>query len=151
MLCTKAIVSPELNDVLYIFLTRFKDHLENKTLHKMCYYFSKVDLKEYRESIRIKSVEDYEIALVDSGYDIIVIYWNYIVERKYFGFRFNIENKHLKITVPPQIRQPAVTLENNSDNARKLKKLLHLYPPDKTGKSTIPEELLEALIPPKPD
>jgi len=146
MLYTKKIVTPELNDVLYKFLKRFRKHLENDTLHKMYYYFSKADMKNYNESIRIKNIRKYEIVLVNDEYNILVVYLNKNDEIETFDFKFKIENNHLKITKPPRKRPDAYIFKKDSDQARKLKELLRLYPPDRTGKSTIPKELIDALI-----
>ncbi|HHE37657.1 MAG TPA: sigma-70 family RNA polymerase sigma factor [Candidatus Cloacimonetes bacterium] len=146
MIGTKKIVTPELNNVLYKFLTRFKKNLEESTLHKMYKYFSMADLKDYHGTIKIKETENYEIKLKDCEYQIIVLYQNDDDIREAFDFKFKIENNHLKITAPPKKKTIAATLKNDSEQADKLKELLHLYPPDRTGKSTIPKELLDALI-----
>ncbi len=146
MLCTKKIVTPELNNVLYKFLSRFKKNLEDNTLHTMYRYFSQSDLKDYTETFNIKEIENYEIRMNDCEYQIIVIYKNDNNFKETFDFKFKIENNHLNVTAPPKKKTISASFNKDSDQARELKKLLHLYPPDRTGKSTIPKELLDALI-----
>ena len=146
MMGTKKIVTPELDNLLYKFLSRFKKNLEDNTLHKMYRYFTQDDLKDYHETFDIKEIDTYEIRINAGEYHIIIVFSNNNDKTETFDFKFKIENHHLKITAPPRKKPIAAIIDRDSEIAREMKRLLHLYPPDRTGKSTIPKELIDALI-----
>ena len=61
MMCTTEILTPQVKNLIYLFLRRFKENLEAGTLNKMYYYFSKTDLKEFDETIKIKKLIDMKL------------------------------------------------------------------------------------------
>lgn len=146
VICTIKIVTPDLDNVVYKFLTGFKKHIEGNTLHKMNRYFSKQVLQSYQETFDIKAIDNYEIELDKDEYKVYVTYDNYNDETEVFEIGFKIKNRRLKITKPPKKKEDAVVLPKNSPYAKALFKLMNLYPPDPSGKSTIPKDLLDNLV-----
>ena len=144
---SKKVVTPQLNNLIRKFLNRFKTNLENKTLHKMYYYFSDKDLKNYNPDYDIEKIIDYEIELNKSIYKVWVFFKNKKNESDSFFIEFYINEKNfLKIITPPTKPKQFIKIETNSLAGKKIKELLDKYPPDKSGKSQIPPELLEEII-----
>ena len=144
---SKKVVTPQLNNLIRKFLNRFKTNLENKTLHKMYYYFSDKDLKNYNPDLEIDKIMDYDIRIIDSKYKVWVFYTDKNSNPESFYIEFFIdERNHLKIVTPPTKTKTFIRLKTNSDEGQKLLKLLNKYPESKTGIKNIPPELLEEII-----
>ena len=147
VIATKKIVTPKLNDLITKFLLRFKENLENKSLNKMYYYFSEVDLKKYNPSYEIKKILDYEIRLTESVYKVWVFFKNKQNQGDSFYIEFYIdENNHLKIITPPTRPKKIIKLDSNSIEAQKIKELLKKSPVDRNGKTKYPIEELEKIL-----
>jgi len=73
---TKRIVTPQLNALIMMFLTRFKENLENNSLHKMHYYFSEIELNKYNPDYSIKKILNFEIEINDSVYIVWLFFKN---------------------------------------------------------------------------
>jgi DNA-directed RNA polymerase specialized sigma24 family protein len=140
VITTKKILSPQINNIIRKFLLRFKSHLENNTLNKMFYYFSKKDLGNYKPRFYIKKVLDYEVVLRDSIYSIHVVFTNEKDMDESFFFSFTVENNSLKVLQPPTPHKEHYQI--SGEDAEILFTLLQKYPEDSTGRHNIPEEEL---------
>ena len=144
---TKKIVTPRLNSLIMMFLSRFKTNLENNSIHKMHYYFSEVDLKNYNPDYSIKKILNYEIKINDSVYIVWVFFKNKLDKLESFYIKFFINDKnHLKIITPPTKPKRSVNIKVNSVEGRLIKELLKKYPQKKDGSMGIPPELLEQIL-----
>lgn len=144
---SKKIVTPQLDNQIVKFLKRFKNNLEAGTLEKMYYYFSEVDLSNYKKDIHIKEILEYEIELVNSIYKAWIIYHDYSDVIQAFIIKFRINEKNmLKILSPPAPSKKAISIDIDSDMGTILTELLEKYPPDKSGQQTIPAEMIEKLL-----
>ena len=143
VISTKKILSPQIDDIIRKFFLRFKKHLENNTLNKMFYYFSKKDISNYKPQFDIKKVLDYDVMLEDSIYTIHVVFTNIQDESESFYFSFTVENNSLKVLQPPTPHQEHYHL--NSEDAEILFDLLKKYPEDNTGVHRLPDEELALL------
>jgi len=144
---TKKIVTPQLNALIMVFLTRFKENLENNSLHKMHYYFSEVDLKKYNPDYNIKRILNYEIEINDSIYIVWVFFKNKLNTLESFYIKFFINDKnHLKIITPPTKPKRFVNIKTNSDEGKLMKELLKKYPPKKDGSMGVPSELIAQIM-----
>jgi len=143
VITTKKILSPQINDIIKKFLLRFKSHLENNTLNKMFYYFSKKDISNYHPTFDIKEVLDYEVDLDDSIYTIHVVFTNKKNESESFYFTFTIENNALKVLQPPTPHQEHFRV--GIEDGEMILNLLDKYPEDSTGIHQIPDEELAIL------
>ena len=144
---SKKIVTPELDNLIYQFLRRFKQNLEAGTLEKMHYYFSEIDLNKFEKNIKIKKIIEYEIEKTGSKYKIWVFYYNFEGIAETFIIEFKVNEKgNLKILVPPKKdRNPAV-FSTDSNEGYLLLKLLNKYPIDKSGRPKIPKEEIEKIL-----
>ena len=142
---TQKIVTPELNNVLYKFLCRFKKNLEENTMHKMYRSFSKQDLENYNETIDIVKIKGWDIQKIGDEYFVMVIYLNSEGFKEAFDFKFTIANKNLKITRPPCKKKITASYKKGTPLHTELMKLKKMYPPDGQGRMTIPKELLDNL------
>ena len=144
---TKMIVTPQLDNLIYQFLLRFKKNLENNTLEKMHYYFSEVDLKNYNPSYEIKKILDYDIEINDKIYKAWVFFQNKQNVGDSFYIEFFIDDKnHLKIVTPPTKPQKLFIIEESSEEGKQIRKLLDTFPIDKSGRPKIPEEEMDKII-----
>ncbi len=143
VITTKKILSPQINDIIKKFLLRFKKHLENNTLNKMFYYFSKKDISNYNPQFNIKKVLDYEVVLDDAIYTIHVVFTNTQDEDESFYFSFTVENNFLKVLQPPTPHREHYQL--SGEDAEILLTLLKKYPEDSTGAHRVPDEELVLL------
>lgn len=143
---TKLIETPAIYTKLYDFFSSFKENLEHNTIYKMYKYFNKEDLVKYNETIKISETDNYEIILHNKEYIIYVTYFDFNKKIQSFEMSFKITNNRLKVTKPPKKRVETVALPKDSPLAKELYKYMQQYPPDKTGKSTIPKELLDKLV-----
>ena len=144
---TKMIVTPQLDNLIYQFLLRFKKNLENNTLEKMHYYFSEVDLKNYNPSYEIKKILDYDIEINDKIYKAWVFFQNKQNVGDSFYIEFFIDDKnHLKIVTPPTKPQKLFIIEESSEEGKQIRKLLDTFPIDKSGRPKIPEEEIDKII-----
>jgi hypothetical protein len=144
---TKMIVTPQLDNLIYQFLLRFKKNLENNTLEKMHYYFSEVDLKNYNPIYEIKEIIEYDIELSDSIYKAWVFYKNKHNEVVSFHIEFFVDDKnHLKIVTPPTKTKKIVVINEDSIEGKQIRKLLDTFPIDKSGRPKIPEEEIDKII-----
>jgi len=143
VITTKKILSPQINDIIKKFLLRFKKNLENNTLNKMFYYFSKKDISDYKPQFNIKKVLDYEVNLKDSIYKIHVVFTNIHDESESFYFSFTVEHNSLKVIQPPTPHQEhyQVSIEDTA----LIMDLLKRYPEDSTGVHNVPDEELQLL------
>ncbi|MCD4818860.1 MAG: hypothetical protein K8S23_09225 [Candidatus Cloacimonetes bacterium] len=146
IITSKKLISPSLNTHVINFFKEFKENLENRTLHKMYYYFSEIDLKKYNPDVQIKELVDYEINITNNIYTAHVIFKNYDNEPQSFYIKFHIKGKNrLKIITPP-------TPDNlhffsfNRESGKQLIKLLEQYPENREGYSKIPKELIAKII-----
>lgn len=145
VIATKKIVTPQLNDIIMKFLIRFKRNLEEGSLDKMYYYFSRKDLNNYNPCFNIVKVRDYEILLKESIYTIHVFFNNKEGNVDSFNFSFCVDKNHLKIVTPPTPPQKITMIELNSKDGQKIKELLKKNPEDKKGTHTISGEDLKIL------
>jgi hypothetical protein len=147
IIASEKIVTPKLNDLITVFLKRFKTNLENKTLSKMYYYFSEVDLKKYNPGFEIIKIIDYRLNLHDNIYTVYVLFEtkNEDVQSFYIKFYIN-EKNHLKIIAPPTKIKKPVMIDIESDKGMKIKQLLDKYPENRTGMSKIPKGELEKIL-----
>ncbi|MFC1898201.1 sigma-70 family RNA polymerase sigma factor [Candidatus Cloacimonadota bacterium] len=144
---SKKIVTPELDNMIYQFLRRFKQNLEAGTLEKMHYYFSEVDLNNFDKNIKIKKIIEYEIEKLSSKYKAWVFYTNLHDIAEYFYIEFYIDdNNHLKVTTPPTKKSELVVIKKDSAEGKELSDLLEKYPLDKSGQPKIPKEELENIL-----
>jgi hypothetical protein len=143
VIATKKILSPQINDIIKKFLLRFKKHLENNTLNRMFYYFSKKDLGNYKPRFDIKKVLDYEVELDDSIYSIHVVFTNKKGMDESFYFSFTVENNSLKVLQPPTPHQEHLQLSIEETNM--ILGILNKYPEDSKGVHNLPDDELELL------
>ena len=144
---TKMIVTPQLDNLIYQFLLRFKKNLENNTLEKMHYYFSEVDLKNYNPSYEIKKILDYDIEINDKIYKAWVFFKNNLDVFDSFYIEFFVDDKnHLKIITPPTKTKKMFIIEQESEEGKQIRKLLDTFPIDKSGRPKIPEEEIDKII-----
>ena len=144
---SKRIVTPELDNLIYQFLRRFKKNLEAGTLTKMHYYFSEVDLKNYKSDLKISKICDYEILIKNSQYWVYVFYRNDTGQLCSLYIKFIIDlQKHLKIIQPPTKVENYKVIHINSLEGKTLKQLLAIYPIQKSGCTSIPDEEIEKLL-----
>ncbi len=144
---SKRIVTPQLNNLIIKFLTRFKKNLENGKLNKMYYYFSKIDLSKYNLKYDLKKIIDYDINLTESIYKVWVFYKNHRDETDSFYIEFEIdETNHLKILTPPTKPKKVHKIDANSTEGMRLIKMMNTYPIGKTGRPIIPDEEIEKII-----
>ncbi|MDP8267333.1 MAG: hypothetical protein P9L97_01275 [Candidatus Tenebribacter davisii] len=147
VIATKKIVTPQLNKLIIDFLKSFKKNLEENTLEKMYYYFSKVDLNKFNPTYEIKKIVEYEIEFNDSIYKVWVFFQNNNNESDSFYIRFVIdEKKHLKILTPPQKSEKMFKFNKDSEEGKKILQMLKSAPVDKTGLSQFSSEELEKLL-----
>jgi hypothetical protein len=144
---TKMIVTPQLDNLIYQFLKRFKKNLENNTLEKMHYYFSEVDLNNYNPTYEIKEILEYDIDLNDSIYKAWVFFQNKhnVIDSFYIDF-FVDDKNYLKIVTPPTKTKKIVIIEPESEEGKQIRKLLDTFPIDKSGRPKIPEEEMDKII-----
>ena len=144
---TKKIVTPQINSLIMIFLARFKKNLENNSLYKMHYYFSKVDLKNYNPDYSIKKIINYEIEINDSIYTVWIFFKNKQNKLESFFIRFFINDKnHLKIITPPTKPKRSVNIKVNSNEGKLIKELLKKYPAKRDGSMGVPSELIAQIM-----
>lgn len=143
---TRAIETPKINSRLYNFLRSFKKNLENNTLHKMNRYFGMQHLQDFQANIKISEIDNYEMQLIDNEYTVLVAYLNINSKFEVFDFRFRIDNHQLKVTKSPKKKKIEAEIKKDSPLALEFNKLMKLYPPERTGKSTIPDELIHKLV-----
>ena len=143
IIATKKIITPEINNIITKFLLRFKEHLENNTLDKMFYYFSKKDIGKYKPSFHIEKVLDYEVQLKDSIYSIHVVFTNKKGMDESLYFSFTVENNFLKVLQPPTPHQEHLQL--SIDEADMILNMLKQYPEDSTGVHNLPDDELQLL------
>jgi len=144
---SKKIVTPQLNDTLIKFLKSFKENLEADTIEKMYYYFSKVDLSNYKKDIQIKEILEYEIELDNSQYKAWILYTDLSDSIQSFTLEFEVDSKNqLKILSPPLPSPKLMVLETDSNQGKLLLDLMNKYPPDKSGQPSIPPEELDKLM-----
>ncbi len=144
---TKMIVTPQLDNLIYQFLLRFKKNLENNTLENMHYYFSEVDLKNYNPSYEIKKILDYDIEINDKIYKAWVFFKNNLDVFDSFYIEFFVDDKnHLKIITPPTKTKKMFIIEQESEEGKQIRKLLDTFPIDKSGRPKIPEEEIDKII-----
>ncbi len=147
VIATKKIVTPQVNNLIVKFLRRFKTNLENNSLEKMYYYFSEVDLKKYNPSYEIKKILDYEIELIDSIYKVWIFFKNKKDETDSFFIKFYIDKKnHLKILTPPQKPSNVFKFKEDSEEGKRILKILNSAPIDRTGVSKFSDEELEKIL-----
>lgn len=147
VIATKKIVTPQLNKLIVDFLRSFKRNLEENTLEKMYYYFSKIDLDNYDPSYEIKKIVDYEIELNKTVYKVWVFFKNNSGETDSFNIEFFIDDKnHLKILTPPQKSQKVFKFSKDSEEGKKILQLLNSSPEDKTGVNKFSSEELEKML-----
>ena len=145
VIATKKIVTPQLNDIIMKFLIRFKRNLEEGSLDKMYYYFSRKDLNNYNPCFNIVKVRDYEILLKESIYTIHVFFNNKEGNIDSFYFSFCVDKNRLKIVTPPTPPKKITMIESNSEDGHKIKELLEKNPEDKKGTHNISGEDLKIL------
>lgn len=144
---SKKIVTPQLDNTLIKFLKTFKENLEADSLEKMYYYFSKVDISNYKKEINIKEILEYDIKLDNSKYTAWIIYSDFSDSIQCFNFEFEVDKKNqLKILSPPMPASKTVVFEPKSNQAQMLENLINKYPPDKSGQPSIPPEELDRLM-----
>jgi len=143
VIATKKILSPQINDIIKKFLLRFKKHLENNTLNRMFYYFSKKDIGKYKPDFHIEKVLDYEVQLKDSIYSIHVVFTNEKGMDESFYFSFTVENNSLKVLQPPTPHQEHLQL--SIDEADMILNMLKQYPEDSKGVHNVPDDELALL------
>jgi RNA polymerase sigma-70 factor, ECF subfamily len=144
---SKRIVTPELDNQIYQFLRRFKKNLEAGTLEKMHYYFSEVDINEYKQTFKIRKIFNYDINLNDSVYKTWVFFKNENDDIDTFFVDFYVDkNNHLKILSPPTRVNGIIIIEPESSEGKQIKSLLNSYPIDKLGRPKIPNEELNKII-----
>ena len=146
IVCTKKIVTPALDNVLYKFLKSLRENMNAGTLYKMHYYFSKDMIKKIDDTMDIVETINYEIAVEDGIYSICVLYMNSIQETNAFEFSFMFEANRLKVTKAPFTRKLGFCFVPGTPAYEEFEQLRKLYPPDKSGKSTVPQEQIEAII-----
>ncbi|MCK4655096.1 MAG: sigma-70 family RNA polymerase sigma factor [Candidatus Cloacimonetes bacterium] len=129
VIASKKIVTPQLENLINNFLRSFRINLKNETLEKMYYYFSEVNLKNYKPSFDIKKIVEYSIQFNDYVYKILVIFKNQNGDIDSFSFEFYIDNKnYLKIKKLPQKPKKMIRISINSDEGKKIVELLRMYP-----------------------
>jgi DNA-directed RNA polymerase specialized sigma24 family protein len=147
VVASEKILSPRLENMIMKFLKSFKYHVENNSIYKMYYYFSEIDLKKYNPDFEIDKIVDYRLNLKENIYTVYVGFTTKKNEVDSFYVKFIINDKnHFKIVTPPQKMKKAISFDANSKAANEIRKLLHKYPEDRTGISTIPKEELEKIL-----
>jgi RNA polymerase sigma factor (sigma-70 family) len=144
---SKRIVTPQLDNLIYQFLQRYKENLENDTLPKMHYYFSKIDIQKYKQDIHIKRIIEYDIELHESIYKVWAIYENQQDQAESCYIEFYIDEKnHLKILTPPTQPKKVVAINADSYLGKKISELINSYPLNKAGHPKIPKGEIEKII-----
>jgi len=147
VIATKKIVTPQLDKLIVDFLQSFKKSLEENSLEKMYYYFSKIDLDNYNPTYDISKIVDYEIKLTNSIYKVWVFYKNNSNETDSFYIEFLIDDKnHLKIITPPQKSEKVFKFDKDSEEGKKILQMLNSAIVDKTGVSRFSSEELEKIL-----
>lgn len=147
VIATKEIVTPQLNKLIIDFLQSFRKNLEENSLEKMYYYFSKIDLDNYNPTYDISRIVDYEIELKNTFYKVWVFYKNNSNETDSFYIEFFIDDKnHLKILTPPQKSEKVFKFSEDSEEGKKILQMLNSAPIDKTGVSRFSTEELEKIL-----
>jgi len=147
VIATKKIVTPQLDKLIVDYLQSFKKNLEENSLEKMYYYFSKIDLDNYNPTYDISKIVDYEIKLTNSIYKVWVFYKNNSNETDSFYIEFFIDDKnHLKILTPPQKSEKVFKFNKDSEEGKKILKMLNSATIDKTGVSRFSSEELEKIL-----
>lgn len=147
VIATKKIITPRINDLIVKFLKSFKINLEENSLEKMYYYFSEVDLKKYNPSYEIEKIIDYEIELINSIYEVWIIFKNKDNVNDSFFIKFFIDDKnHLKILTPPQKSEKVFKFDTDSEEGKKILQMLNSATVDKTGVSRFSTEELEKIL-----
>jgi DNA-directed RNA polymerase specialized sigma24 family protein len=143
---TKAVLSPQVKNLIYLFLKRFKKNLEAGTVNKMYYYFSEVEKNNIDKTLDIASVENYEIEVKNGLYTLAVLYSTSANQINAFELSFKILRNHLKVFRLPEILKKGGTFDPNTEAYEKLKKLKNQYPPGKDGESRVPKELIDEIV-----
>ncbi len=144
---SKKIVTPELDNLIYQFLRRFKQNLEAGTLEKMYYYFSEIDLSEFNMKYDVIRIIDYDIVFKDSMYKVWTFYEDSQNNLDSFFIEFFIDPKNsLKIKTPPTKTKKIVTIEPDSDEGMKLKELFDQFPIGINGHPSIPQDEIKKII-----
>ena len=147
VIVTKKIITPKINDLIVKFLKSFKINLEENSLEKMYYYFSKIDLDNYNPTYEISKIVDYEIKLTNSIYKVWVFYKNKNNDTDSFYIEFFIDDKnHLKILTPPQKSEKVFKFNKDSEEGKKILQMLNSATIDKTGVSKFSTEELEKIL-----
>ena len=143
---SKEILTPQVSNLIYMFLRSFKEHTDTNSVHDMYYYFSRTHFKYFRDDIHIKKVGKYGVDLKNHVYTILVSYIDYQDKKNLFDMKFMVENNHLYVLQVPCIMQSAASFPLDSEAAKEIKNLISLYPPNRKGVLTIPKEIIEDLI-----
>ncbi|MFC1898203.1 hypothetical protein ACFLYJ_01395 [Candidatus Cloacimonadota bacterium] len=144
---SKKIVTPELDNLIYQFLRRFKQNLEAGTLDKMHYYFSEIHISNFVNNIKIKKIIEYGIEKVGIKYKVWVFYYNFEGVAETFIIEFKINEKgNLKIITQPKKFNNPIVFNTDSDEGQRILALLNKYPEDKTGRPKIPKEEIEKIL-----
>ena len=113
----------------------------------MYYYFSEVNLKNYKPSFDIKKIVEYIIQLNDYVYKILVIFKNQNGDIDSFSFEFYIDNKnHLKIKKLPQKSKKMIRISINSEEGKKIVELLRMYPENRKGFIDLPKDEIQRIL-----
>ena len=147
VIATKKIVTPKLNKLIVDFLQSFKKNLEENTLEKMYYYFSKIDLDNYNPTYEILKIVDYEIELNNTIYKLWVFFKNKNNETDSIYIEFFIDDKnHLKILTPPKKSEKVFKFDADSEEGKKILQMVNSATIDKTGVSKFSTEELEKIL-----
>ncbi|MCK4956711.1 MAG: sigma-70 family RNA polymerase sigma factor [Candidatus Cloacimonetes bacterium] len=144
---SKKVVTPQLNDLIKAFLKRFKQHVENDSLNKMFYYFSKIDINKYNFEFDINKILDYEISLNKSIYKTWVGFKDSNNIPKSFKMSFLIDEKnYLKIVSPPKLIEQMKILHIKSTKGQELINILNIVPDDLSGHPNLTKEKMDKLL-----
>jgi DNA-directed RNA polymerase specialized sigma24 family protein len=147
VISSKKIMTPKLNDQITKFLANFKTNLEQNTIHKMKRYFSEIDLQNIHLDFDIEKILDFELGIEDNIYTVYVFFETSAKEPDCLFIKFYVNDKNqLKIVVPPSRGKKLVTMDLNSEAAKKLLELLKKYPTNRFGRTDVPSEEVEKIL-----
>lgn len=146
-IATRKIIIPQLHEAVIQFIKRLKKNIENNTIEKMFYYFSEIDIKDYKPEFDIQKIRDYEVTLRDGIYTIYLFYQDSAEVMRNLNFSFHLNRKNqLKIIRLPKMARRLLHFENSTKTAQEIIKLLRNSPENGKGLIKINSDTLKQII-----
>jgi RNA polymerase sigma factor (sigma-70 family) len=146
-IATKKIIVPQMHEAIIQFVKRLKMNIESNTIEKMFYYFSEVNIADYKPEFDIRKIKEYEVILRNGKYTIYLFYLDSEnkINNIYFTFYLNDKNQ-LKITRLPKQESRMMIFEKDSVITQDVFNYLKTCPENSQGMVKLPPELLHKMF-----